>query len=281
MNKYETILKNNDENKKIGIYLTGAGGKAPFHIGFIKALEELEIIPDVIFGSSAGAIIGAGATYLNSQELYEKWSLINYENLFNIKNEKFASLNNIYGKKKKFLLYYKVILSCIEQGMLDIDNARILINNLLNSKKIMQSKTDFGLTTTLIPNFKILNIWKNNMTEDNILEYIVASMYLPLFRPTKIINNKFYSDTCNIKSNPFEILNEVNCTDILICDTSGLPISKDSKEHKKEFTKNVLIIEMKNKTSILDFSEEARKTNYEDGYNETMRVLTKKYKKEC
>lgn len=278
MYKFETFLKNNDEDKKVGIYLTGAGGKAPFHIGFIKALEELGIKPDVIFGGSAGAIIGAGATYLNSDELYYKWSQITYENLFNIKENKFQSINDIQGSKKTLLLYYKVILSCIKQGMFDVEFARKLIYDLLDESKIKESEIDFGLTTTLIPDFKIINIWKKDMTEDNLLEYIVASMYLPIFRPTRIINNKIYLDNCNINAYPFEVLNDVNCTDILICDTSELPITKSIRTSKRTFDENhnVEIIGMKDKSSLLDFTEQTRIKNYNQGYEEAIKVLTKK-----
>ena len=44
---------------KIGISLSGGGARGFAHIGVLKALEENDIFPDVIAGTSAGAIIGA------------------------------------------------------------------------------------------------------------------------------------------------------------------------------------------------------------------------------
>jgi NTE family protein len=44
---------------KIGISLSGGGARGFAHIGVLKALEENGIFPDVIAGTSAGAIIGA------------------------------------------------------------------------------------------------------------------------------------------------------------------------------------------------------------------------------
>ncbi|WP_448377455.1 patatin-like phospholipase family protein [Fervidobacterium sp.] len=44
---------------KIGISLGSGSFKGVCHLGFIKALEEEGIIPDVIVGSSIGAVIGA------------------------------------------------------------------------------------------------------------------------------------------------------------------------------------------------------------------------------
>ena len=44
---------------KTGLVLSGGGVRGIAHIGAIKALEEQEIIPSIIAGTSAGAIVGA------------------------------------------------------------------------------------------------------------------------------------------------------------------------------------------------------------------------------
>ena len=44
---------------RIGLALSGGGARGIAHIGVIKALEELNVKPDVISGTSAGAIVGA------------------------------------------------------------------------------------------------------------------------------------------------------------------------------------------------------------------------------
>ena len=44
---------------KIGLALGGGGARGAAHIGVIKVLHNNGIIPDVIGGTSAGAIIGA------------------------------------------------------------------------------------------------------------------------------------------------------------------------------------------------------------------------------
>ncbi len=45
--------------KKIGIALGGGGSRGFAHLGVLKALEEKEIRPDIISGTSAGAIVGS------------------------------------------------------------------------------------------------------------------------------------------------------------------------------------------------------------------------------
>lgn len=48
-----------DNRIAIGISLSGGGARGIVHIGVLKALEESDIHPNVIAGTSAGAIIGA------------------------------------------------------------------------------------------------------------------------------------------------------------------------------------------------------------------------------
>jgi len=43
---------------KIGLVLSGGGARGIAHIGLLKALNEMDIHPTVIAGTSAGSIIG-------------------------------------------------------------------------------------------------------------------------------------------------------------------------------------------------------------------------------
>lgn len=48
-----------EDQKTIGLVLSGGGARGIAHIGVLRALEELGFKPDVISGTSAGAAIGA------------------------------------------------------------------------------------------------------------------------------------------------------------------------------------------------------------------------------
>ena len=47
-----------DKQYNIGLVLSGGGARGFAHLGVIQALNERGIYPDVISGTSAGAIIG-------------------------------------------------------------------------------------------------------------------------------------------------------------------------------------------------------------------------------
>ena len=44
---------------KLGIALSGGGVKGFAHAGALKAMEEYNLVPEVISGTSAGAIVGS------------------------------------------------------------------------------------------------------------------------------------------------------------------------------------------------------------------------------
>lgn len=62
--------------KSLGIVLSGGGVRGIAHIGVLQALEEYNIRPDIVAGSSAGAIIGAlyagGCSTTQMLEFWEK-----------------------------------------------------------------------------------------------------------------------------------------------------------------------------------------------------------------
>jgi NTE family protein len=57
---------------KFGLVLSGGGARGFAHLGVIKALEEVDIIPSIISGTSAGAIVAAFyAAGYNPEEIIE------------------------------------------------------------------------------------------------------------------------------------------------------------------------------------------------------------------
>ncbi|MDY3069875.1 MAG: patatin-like phospholipase family protein [Parabacteroides sp.] len=61
-----------EKKYKLGLALSGGGAKGFAHIGAIKAMEERGIYPDVISGTSAGAVVGAlYAAGISPEEMLE------------------------------------------------------------------------------------------------------------------------------------------------------------------------------------------------------------------
>lgn len=55
----ETNNEYNRKKYKLGLALSGGGARGFAHFGVIKAMQEYGIRPDIISGTSAGALAGA------------------------------------------------------------------------------------------------------------------------------------------------------------------------------------------------------------------------------
>lgn len=90
----------------IGLVLSGGGIRGIAHIGVIKALEEMDINPTRIAGTSAGAIVGA--LYASGIGWEEMLSFFKSIELFSISNYAmnkpgFVDSTKFYDKLQKFL----------------------------------------------------------------------------------------------------------------------------------------------------------------------------------
>ncbi|WP_020394836.1 patatin-like phospholipase family protein [Thiolinea disciformis] len=63
-----------DKKLKVGVALGSGSARGLSHIGVLKALEELQLQPDIVCGCSSGAIVGA-AYVANNLDRFETWVL--------------------------------------------------------------------------------------------------------------------------------------------------------------------------------------------------------------
>ena len=261
---------------KTGVFLTGGGGIGAFHIGFFKALEEAGIKYDGVYGSSVGAMVAGAATYLTSDEMYAAWRTLSLESVLKIDSKKVKDLS---GAKRTLMLYKETFLSCCRRDphlFISIDDLRKLMYASLDGEKIRESKIDFGITTTELPSMKMKKIYKEDMSV-NPLEYILASIYMPIFSRQRIIDNKHYLDLSRFRRYPLEMLKERKCNNIYIVNIEANNLKRLQKPILKNFNngEKVTFINYEKKPSILDFSLEQAEKNFRSGYETTMKVLEK------
>lgn len=265
-------------NNKTGVFLTGGGGIGAFHIGFFKAMEEAGIKYDIVCGSSVGALVAGAATYLSYEKMFDAWKTLTLESVFKVDSNK---VKNLQGFKRTLMLYKECAKSCAKRDpklMIDINNIRKLLYASLDGEKIRESDIDFGVMTTELPTLKRRVFFKNEM-KDNPLEYILASLYLPIFSSERILDNKRYVDISRFRKYPLDMLKDKGCKDIYIVNLETNNLKKFCKLASNTFKngEKVTLIDYKNKPSILDFSIEQTNINYKNGYETTSKVLQKQF----
>lgn len=149
---------------KTGFVLSGGGARGFAHLGFIQALNEAEIFPDVISGTSIGAIIGV--LYADGYTPEEILKLMSS------------------GSR---LDYLRPALP--REGLLQINGIIKILKTNLRAQTFNELKIPLYVTATDLNNGKAVYF-----SDGELLNPVIASASIPvLFQPV-IINNISYVD---------------------------------------------------------------------------------------
>jgi len=147
-----------------GLVLSGGGARGFAHLGLLQALNEAGIFPDVISGTSAGAIVGV--LYADGYTPSAIMKLL-------ISNSR---------------LHY-IRPTVPREGLLQISGVVRILKDNLRAKTFDELKIPLFVTATDLNNGKIVYF-----SEGELLNIIIASASIPvLFKPV-IINNIHYVD---------------------------------------------------------------------------------------
>lgn len=179
------------EQLKIGIALGGGGARGFVHLGVLKALEEKGIVPDIVSGASAGAIIGA----------------------FIASGKKPSEIMGLI-KDSKFIDYAK--LRVPTTGLFSLDNFEKNIHRDLEARYFSDLKLPFYVAVSNLNSGRV-----EYLKEGSLIPAIQASCSIPmLFSPVKI-NGELYVDGGLLDNLPYKPLigkcDKIIAINILAC----------------------------------------------------------------
>ncbi len=149
---------------KCGLVLSGGGARGFAHLGLLQALNDAGIFPDVISGTSAGAL--AGVLYADGYTPREILKIMNH------------------GSRLDFMRP-----AMPREGLLQIGGIIKILTSVLRSKKFSELKVKLYVTATDLNNGKPVYF-----SEGSLLDPVIASASIPvLFQPV-IIDNICYVD---------------------------------------------------------------------------------------
>lgn len=175
---------------KYGLVLSGGGAKGAYEAGCIKALEELGYHFEIVTGTSIGALNGLLLAQEDVLALYELWDTITIDDVFLHPVQFDFSIENVMNNNNisSFLKSY------LDKKGADITPLINLLNRLYDGNKAKSSPIQYGICTVTFPQMKALQITKDEMTSENILDYAIASAScFPAF-PIHYIGNQGYID---------------------------------------------------------------------------------------
>ena len=169
----------------IGLVLEGGGTRGAYQIGAIQALLEQGISFDVITGTSIGAINGAMLAVGQFDLLKDLYMNIEPRQVIEASEVIYNYLSIQDFSPKQLADYGRVLTDTLRSGGFDITPLRKLLEENINEQALRQGKVEFGLVTVDLQDYKARELLLPEIPEGELVEYIIASAYLPVFKADK------------------------------------------------------------------------------------------------
>ena len=154
-----------------GLALGGGGSRGAYEIGVLKALEEMNIEIGAITGTSIGAVNAAGYL-MGDLALVEKiWRSLNKDAMI-----KFKDIN---------------IPEIIKNRGFDFDVLMNVLRDVIKEDVIRKNPIDLGIVTYNVTQKEPVIVFKEDIPEGLLIDYIAASANHPTFQRMVIDGNEY------------------------------------------------------------------------------------------
>jgi NTE family protein len=252
-----------------GLALEGGGAKGAFQIGAVKAFLEEGYEFRGVAGTSIGVLNGAIIAQGDFELGYQWWEQMDTSMLFDIEKvhiEKYMN-KKISGEVLRF--WASIIRDIIGNRGLDTKKIRETLQSVINEEKLRQSQTDFGIVTVSLSDWKPLELFKEDIPDGKIIDYLMASANFPVFR-IEPIEGKYYVDGGFYDNCPVNLLGRKGYKDIIAIRTLGLGRIRKVENDEVNVTS---VFPSEDLGRILVFNNKMIRKNLNMGYCDAMRTL--------
>lgn len=253
-----------------GLVLAGGGAKGSYQIGAYLAIKKCHIKINGVVGSSIGAFNAAMIVSGKDKELYEFWKDINVGAVLNFNQNYIDSVNN-QKLFKTFIYGFEQISSILKNKGIEVTKLKELLTKMIDEEKIRKSKMDYGIVTVRLNGMKPVYIFKEDMVDGKMTDYILASCNIPIFKVGKCIDNHYYIDGGFYDVNPINMLLKKGYDKIYSIDLKSIGIKQKTIDSSKVIT----IKPSRRLGSILSVNKNRINENIKLGYYDTLKVLKK------
>ncbi len=252
-----------------GLALEGGGVKGAFHMGAVKALLEEGYEFGGVTGTSIGALNGAIIAQGDFEAGYRLWENMDAPLLFDIEEAQYKKLIDRRIDKELLLKLAIRMGAIIENKGIDTGKMRQVVESIVDEEKLRRSATDFGLVTVSITDLKPLELYKEEIPEGRMVDYLMASASFPGFKLNPI-GDKYYIDGGFYDNCPINLLARKGFEEIIAVRTLGIGVVQHVRYPG---IKIMNIFPSEDLGMPLAFSKDLIKRNLQMGYYDTMRSL--------
>ncbi len=255
----------------LGLALEGGGAKGAYHIGAYRALTEEGLVFDGVTGTSIGALNGAMIAQGDFERLEDWWKSADSSALFDVDQMKINRILNNHIDRETLHYLLKRTRTIINNRGMDTKRIRETLKQFIDEEKLRVSPIDFGLVTVAISLSKLkpLEIFKEDIPNGQIIDYLMASANLPVFK-IEPVDGKYFIDGGFYDNCPINLLIQKGYKEIFAIRTLGPGISRPMTDPSVKVTK---IVPSENIGNVLNFDPETINKNIRMGYCDAKRAL--------
>jgi len=169
-------MNSNPKPYKFGIALSGGGARGILHIGVLEALRKYGIHPEIISGTSMGALVGV--FYASGMEPLQILDLVKSSKLHQMINWKLP-----------------------KSGLLDLKKARSILENNISEDDFSSLKKPFYCTVS-----NLNSGLSETKSSGKLFQWVLASASVPVIFEPQIIDGTTYVDGGIFNSLPVDCI---------------------------------------------------------------------------
>lgn len=262
----KNITKNFFHKNTFGLVLSGGGTKGAYQVGILKALKQLKLPITTVVGTSIGAINGAFMLQKDLSRLEQLYKNLTVDDVMKLTVKVHDSKNVLHPTN-----LFALLGNFAEQGGIENTPLRELIQENLDIPQFYKSDLDFGLATYSVKDKQSLYLFKNEIPQDKLVDYILASACFPIFKKQKI-GTEEYLDGGLADNTPINMLLQKGHENIIVADINGVGFTQ------KMIDKNVYLKILSPSGDLggtFEFNNERIQNNIALGYLDTLRAFNK------
>ena len=252
-----------------GLVLEGGGAKGAYHIGALKALEELNVEIEAVAGTSVGAMNGAMFVQNKLDIAYDYWYNISTSKVLDIEDKYLSEILSLSINQDNISYFIKKAKEVLQNRGLDNSFLKEILKNNIDEKKLRNSEIDFAIVTLSLSDLKPLELFIDDIPRGKVIDYIMASSYLPAFKMQRI-DGKILVDGGFYDNLPLNTLLNKGYKKIIAIRTYGLGNIEKQIDDDKEM---IFINPSQELGRMLNFDQENARKNIKMGYFDTMKYF--------
>ena len=254
----------------LGVALEGGGARGAFHVGAIKALLEEGYEIDGIVGTSIGAFNAAMIAQGDFEKCFDMWCNISPKQLFNIEDRHMANILKKNLNIKTITYFSSEAKKIISNRGIDTENLRKVVDQLIDEDKLRKSNIDFGLVTVELGPISPIEMFKEDIPNGKLKDYIMASARYPGLK-MEPLDGKVYLDGGIYDNCPVSLLAKKNYDKIIA-------IRLNSSKKLKYVDNNINVVEIQPSMDLggtFIFTKDLAHRNIKLGYYDAIRAIRK------